>query len=86
MTRVVASRSHNCAAGRHWGELDFAVAGDGRIWPLDSPAFGWWHQTWGRDRASGLWRVDVFREPHEAGTCWQGVPDRSRGRPGSAGR
>jgi hypothetical protein len=50
------------------GELDFAVAGNGRIWPLGSPAYGLWHQTWGRDRASGVWRVDVFREPHQAGT------------------
>jgi Aminoglycoside-2''-adenylyltransferase len=50
------------------GELDFVVAGDGRIWPLDSPAYGLWHQTWGRDRASRVFRVDVFREPHEAGT------------------
>ena len=26
------------------------------------------HQTWVRERESGLWRLDVFREPHDGDT------------------
>ena len=26
------------------------------------------HQTWALDRAAGAWRLDVFREPADAGT------------------
>jgi hypothetical protein len=48
-------------------DLEFLAVGDGRAWPLDSPAYESTHQTWGRDRNSGIWRLDVFREPHEAG-------------------
>lgn len=48
--------------------LEFLVAGHGRLWPLDSPAYQSLHQTWGRDRVTGSWRLDVFREPHQAGT------------------
>jgi hypothetical protein len=25
------------------------------------------HQTWGLDRAANVWRIDVFREPHDDG-------------------
>lgn len=50
------------------GELEFEVAGWGRLWPIGSPAFGLSHQTWGRDPSSGAYRVDVFREPHDEGT------------------
>jgi hypothetical protein len=51
------------------GELEFVVAGDGRLWPLDGPAFETMYQTWGADRATGAFRIDVFREPHE-GQTW----------------
>ena len=47
-------------------DLEFLAVGDGQAWPLDSPAYEVTHQTWGRDRKSGIWRLDVFREPHEA--------------------
>ena len=50
-------------------DYDVDVAGDDRIWPLDSPAFDLFHQTWFRDRHTGVYRLDVFREPHD-GTVW----------------
>lgn len=48
--------------------LDFLVAGDDQLWPVDSPAFEAHFQTWGRD-ASGVFRLDVFRDPHD-GETW----------------
>jgi hypothetical protein len=50
------------------GDLEFDVVLDGRRWPLDSPAFASSHQTWGRDPASGAYRLDVFREKHDGDT------------------
>ncbi len=52
-------------------ELDWFVAGDGRVWPLPEhrDRFDEHHQTWGRDRLAGRWRIDMMREPH-AGDVW----------------
>jgi hypothetical protein len=50
------------------GDLEFEVAGWGRLWPVDSPAFGLAHQTWGREPASGVYRIDVFRDRHDEDT------------------
>lgn len=60
--------------------LEFAVVGDGRIWPLDGPAYERQFQTWGRDPATGAWRLDVFREPHD-GSIWICRRDESIRRP-----
>jgi hypothetical protein len=52
-------------------ECDVVGAGDdgvGRRWPLDSAAFDEHFQTWFRERDSGRYRLDVFRDPHEADT------------------
>jgi hypothetical protein len=49
-------------------DLEFGAVGSGRIYPLDHPAFGLTWQTWGRSRDSGIYRIDVFREPHDGGT------------------
>lgn len=51
-----------------FGELEFEVAGWGRLWPVDSPAFSLSHQTWGRDPRSRVYRIDVFRESHDDDT------------------
>lgn len=48
--------------------LDFLVAGSGQLFPLASPAFDEHFQTWGRD-AGDVFRLDVFRDPHE-GETW----------------
>jgi Aminoglycoside-2''-adenylyltransferase len=47
----------------------FAV-GDGLARPLEQgdPAFDQHHQTWVREPATGLWRLDVFREPGDGDT------------------
>ena len=46
---------------------DFEVIGSGRAWPLDSPAFDVMHQTWVREPATGVYRLDIFREPQRDG-------------------
>lgn len=38
------------------------VVGDGLAMPLSKPALAEHRQTWVRERATGLWRVDVVRE------------------------
>jgi aminoglycoside-2''-adenylyltransferase len=51
-------------------ELEFWVPqGQGRLAPA-SPATlaGESHQSWAFERAAGVWRVDVFREPHDGDT------------------
>jgi len=46
-------------------DCDLFVVGSGRALPLaDAGGFGEiWHQTWVQERATGFWRLDVFREP-----------------------
>ena len=61
-------------------DLEFDVVGDGRRWPADSPAFDFHFQTWGRDPRSGIYHLDVFREPHDGGT-WICRRDESIRRP-----
>ena len=42
----------------------------GLVWPFDRApqALAGHHQTWVREPATGLWRLDVFREPSEGDT------------------
>jgi hypothetical protein len=47
--------------------LEFVVAGSGHLFPLESSAFEEHFQTWGRD-SDGVFRLDVFRDPHEGAT------------------
>ncbi|MEP6758156.1 MAG: hypothetical protein ABJB55_03075 [Actinomycetota bacterium] len=61
-------------------ELVFEVVGSGCRWPLDSEAFDVMVQTWGRDATTGVYRVDVFREPHD-GEMWTCRRDESIRRP-----
>jgi hypothetical protein len=51
--------------------FEFFVVGDGLARPLANAgeAFAVHHQTWVREPATGLWRLDVFREPAE-GDAW----------------
>jgi hypothetical protein len=51
---------------------DFEVAGDGKLWPMDGPAFATMHQTWVSELVPGppgrrVYRLDVFREPSRDG-------------------
>ena len=43
------------------------MVGAGRIWPLDSAAFDVMHQTWVSEPGSGVYRLDIFREPQRDG-------------------
>jgi hypothetical protein len=45
----------------------FVPIGEGRLGPFDAGSES--HQTWVRDRDSGTWRLDVFREPSD-GAVW----------------
>jgi uncharacterized protein CbrC (UPF0167 family) len=48
----------------------FDAAGSGRIWENATPdVLAATHQTWIRDRATGNYLLDVFREPHD-GQTW----------------
>jgi hypothetical protein len=49
-------------------EFDVEVIGSGRRWPLDSPAFNVMTQTWVREPGGGVYRLDIFREPHDGDT------------------
>lgn len=48
--------------------FDLQVVGSGHGWPLDSAAFDVMHQTWVRDPDTGVYHLDVFREPHDGAT------------------
>lgn len=51
-------------------EFEFDVVGSGHVWPLDEhEAFDVMHQTWVRDRTTGIYHLDIFREPHD-GAAW----------------
>jgi hypothetical protein len=50
-------------------DLEFYAVGDGEVTAVaESPErFDGTHQTWGLDRATFEWRIDVFREPSDGG-------------------
>ncbi len=50
-----------CVVGSKEGER-------GMRWPLTSPAFDEHFQTWFSDPSTGEFRLDVFRDPHDADT------------------
>jgi len=50
-------------------EYDFDVVDSGRRWPLASDAFASTFQTWLRDSKTGVYHLDVFRDPHN-GSEW----------------
>jgi hypothetical protein len=43
---------------------------DAKRWPLGSPAFDEHFQTWIRDPISGVYLLDIFRDPHD-GDTWK---------------
>ncbi len=60
--------------------FEFFVVGDRLAVPLAEAgnALETYYQTWLLDRAAGVWRLDVFREPSEADTLERLEPDRRR--------
>lgn len=65
---------------RRFPDCEFHVAGGGQVVPLSDEAMRVHHQTWARERVTGAWRFDVFREPHE-GDTWICRRDRRIRRP-----
>jgi hypothetical protein len=60
------------------GELEFHVVTRGVAAPVSEAheLMKTVHQTWGLDRAANVWRIDVFREPHD-GDVWVARRDES---------
>ncbi|MDX6453160.1 MAG: hypothetical protein QOH16_3209 [Gaiellaceae bacterium] len=60
------------------GELEFHVVARGVAAPVAEARelMKTVHQTWGLDRAANVWRIDVFREPHD-GDHWVARRDES---------
>jgi hypothetical protein len=60
---------------------EFDIVGAGQKWAIsDRQAFAQTHQTWLRDPSSGVYVLDVFREPHD-GDVWICRRDSSIRRP-----
>ena len=51
------------------GDCDFYVPRDGELMPATPATLDAGFQTWALERATGRWRVDIFREPHD-GDIW----------------
>lgn len=49
-------------------DLRFEVVGSGFRWPVEHEAFDVMHQTWGFEPEADVYRLDVFREPHDGAT------------------
>jgi hypothetical protein len=63
-------------------EFEHFVVGDGYARPVSAESLAGTHQTWVRERETGLWRLDVMREPWD-GDTWICRRDPSIRRPGS---
>jgi hypothetical protein len=48
--------------------FEFDVVGSGEWWPVDDAAFNVHFQTWVRDPTTGVYHLDVFRDPHDGDT------------------
>jgi hypothetical protein len=50
-------------------DVELFVVGDGFAYPLDERSLEAHYQTWAREPETGLWRLDVMREPWD-GETW----------------
>ena len=48
---------------RAFSDYDLYVVGGGLARPLTAKALAAHHQTWVRERVTGIWRLDIMREP-----------------------
>jgi hypothetical protein len=67
---IAVPRQHFALVAERFPDCDFHVPAAGRLTPatdelIDDPDR---HQTWALDRAERVWRLDVFREPHDGDT------------------
>jgi Aminoglycoside-2''-adenylyltransferase len=51
-----------------FAEYEFHVVGDGRRWPFHQAMLDRTYQTWLFDPGASVYRLDVFREPHDGDT------------------
>jgi hypothetical protein len=66
---VPAARFPEIRARFPFHTYEFDAVGSGRFWEDAGPeALAGTHQTWLRDRATGDYLLDVFREPHDGDT------------------
>lgn len=73
--------AHFAAVAGRLPELAFfAPAGAGVLVPATPGALAEHHQTWALDPVAEVWRLDVFREPHE-GDTWVSRRHASQRRP-----
>jgi hypothetical protein len=49
-------------------DLELWVVGDGLAHPVSPETLAAHHQTWGREPGTGIWRLDVMREPWDGDT------------------
>ncbi|GAA2684645.1 nucleotidyltransferase domain-containing protein [Actinoplanes palleronii] len=64
---VPANRFEDIAA--RFPDHAFFAVGAGTVTPASPESLLATHQTWAREPATGKWRFDVFREPHD-GVVW----------------
>jgi len=64
---VPATYFHRIAS--RFTDCRFCVPHDGELVPATDETLKDSHQTWAWEQASGKWRLDVFREPHD-GPTW----------------
>ena len=57
------------AVAERFGDCEFYAVCDGEVWPVSDDTLRGGYQTWARDKATGKWRLDIFREPHD-GDVW----------------
>jgi hypothetical protein len=77
---IAVPAAHFDAVAARFPELEFHVAGDGEVVPVTPEAMAEHFQTWAHDPASGVWRFDLMREPHDA-DIWISRRDASLRRP-----
>jgi hypothetical protein len=66
---IAVPRAQFAEIAQRFPEVDFYVPVDGALVAASPDTLAAEHQTWALDRASGRWRFDVFREPHD-GDVW----------------
>ncbi|MEU7909073.1 hypothetical protein [Actinoplanes sp. NPDC049118] len=65
---AVPSAGFDGVAAR-FDDCDFYSVHDGKVKPATAETMRVSHQTWALERATGRWRLDAFREPHD-GDVW----------------
>jgi hypothetical protein len=65
---IAVPAAHFAAIAARFADLDFHAVGGGTFHPVTAETLRSTHQTWALDRVAKVWRLDVFREPHDGDT------------------